>query len=987
MATFQVQARVLDLLGADQIADLPTAVSELFKNSYDAYADRAIIDIHRDPRAVIVWDDGFGMSEADLRTKWLTVGTSTKRTSPPAPPPGRRPRAVMGEKGIGRLAISRLGSSLLLVTRMRVAPADQMGPWSALFVNWNVARNLRLRLSDVEIPVVTFDSLQDLDAGIVATMVDEFRRSITRSDDRLWAEEGALRTTILAQLDAFKPDLSYLSRTGITDQGTAFYIADAVEDIGRLLARDRFDDGEESEKDEFVLMLSNFTNTFGITDDDLTARSSPTAEAPFRVDVRRWTIGGRSPRSLFDDSATFTGDDLRTYDHRMDIHFDEFGRYSGVIETYGTRREIPALEEQRRDELRCGPFHFSMWYWQGTLSESRLSEREHAAIGRRLAQYGGILMYRNGMRVLPYGRPEFDWLRFEERRSKSAERYHFSYRRMFGFVEIDSAKNPELRDKAGREGLIINAAYRDLRNRLMEFLSEAALRHFGRSESYRLIQKDAVGAQMVAAEAERRVGERRTVLKKDLAQASARMLADASRLEELETAFRERVATFVAPDADELDLLVERTEAVLREMESAARVKIPKDLSLGRDVRLRQGVADHERAFDSWQKRIAATRADLVSIVANTFPEAERRRMLQRQVEDSLRQARLRLGQVSKSGRDEVEKEAATLLTWLDERGLAERQRLDTLMIAATGGVPLHAAIDAGGVDVPALVAELERRRSDGESVLRETSASMAEWLRGFVNHKALELSAAQSSEVERLREQVQTGLELAQIGMTVEMVDHQLQQAYHGMRDSLRTLRIMLKRSETALREIATLQGHFEHLETQYAQLQPLYRSGVRSKSDLTGLDIFQFITTFLGRALRTNAVRLEGTPAFRGFRVHEARRLLIPVFINLVDNAIYWLRKSESRRIVLDVIDGVVTVCDSGPGIHEAILEDIFEAFVTTKPSGRGLGLFIARESLAPAGHKIWATNDERFRRLRGACFCVRFSEDSLLNEAIHD
>ncbi len=37
---FQTRARTIDHLGRGQIADCPTAVSELWKNAYDAYAKR-----------------------------------------------------------------------------------------------------------------------------------------------------------------------------------------------------------------------------------------------------------------------------------------------------------------------------------------------------------------------------------------------------------------------------------------------------------------------------------------------------------------------------------------------------------------------------------------------------------------------------------------------------------------------------------------------------------------------------------------------------------------------------------------------------------------------------------------------------------------------------------------------------------------------------------------------------------------------------------
>ncbi len=60
-------------------------------------------------------------------------------------------------------------------------------------------------------------------------------------------------------------------------------------------------------------------------------------------------------------------------------------------------------------------------------------------------------------------------------------------------------------------------------------------------------------------------------------------------------------------------------------------------------------------------------------------------------------------------------------------------------------------------------------------------------------------------------------------------------------------------------------------------------------------------------------------------------------------------------------------VRVSDSGKGIPGESLTSIFDAFVTTKPQGTGLGLPIARTIVESYGGTIWAEN-----RLRGAVFC---------------
>ena len=120
-----------------------------------------------------------------------------------------------------------------------------------------------------------------------------------------------------------------------------------------------------------------------------------------------------------------------------------------------------------------------------------------------------------------------------------------------------------------------------------------------------------------------------------------------------------------------------------------------------------------------------------------------------------------------------------------------------------------------------------------------------------------------------------------------------------------------------------------------------------------------------------------MEASEQFLEFSILEAPALIQPAFVNLVDNAIYWLRSVDRRTIRFDIVNDTVVVNDSGPGIHETMLERIFEAFTTTKQNGRGLGLYIARQSLSLANHEIWATNDSAYKVEPGACFCLKFSE----------
>jgi two-component system sensor kinase FixL len=63
------------------------------------------------------------------------------------------------------------------------------------------------------------------------------------------------------------------------------------------------------------------------------------------------------------------------------------------------------------------------------------------------------------------------------------------------------------------------------------------------------------------------------------------------------------------------------------------------------------------------------------------------------------------------------------------------------------------------------------------------------------------------------------------------------------------------------------------------------------------------------------------------------------------------------RSRR--LNDREAEVAVIDSGPGIPAELIDRIFNAFVTTKPSGLGLGLAISRTIIEAHGGEIHAEN----------------------------
>lgn len=108
------------LIGRDLITDRVTALFELVKNSYDANAQNVNVIFEnvgagKTDSLIRIEDDGYGMSFEDIRDKWMVIGTSSKRSQPYSPEPYNR--KCVGEKGIGRFAVDKLGDKVSIITK------------------------------------------------------------------------------------------------------------------------------------------------------------------------------------------------------------------------------------------------------------------------------------------------------------------------------------------------------------------------------------------------------------------------------------------------------------------------------------------------------------------------------------------------------------------------------------------------------------------------------------------------------------------------------------------------------------------------------------------------------------------------------------------------------------------------------------------------------------------------------------------------------
>ncbi len=95
-------------LGLQMYATMPPVIGELVANAWDANATEVRIDIPDTPiddgSEIVIKDNGIGMSDDDLRKKYLIVGRDRRESEGTGETPAPLSRPIMGRKGIGKFS-------------------------------------------------------------------------------------------------------------------------------------------------------------------------------------------------------------------------------------------------------------------------------------------------------------------------------------------------------------------------------------------------------------------------------------------------------------------------------------------------------------------------------------------------------------------------------------------------------------------------------------------------------------------------------------------------------------------------------------------------------------------------------------------------------------------------------------------------------------------------------------------------------------------
>lgn len=154
---FEPTGRLIMSIGRDLIKDLPAALVELVKNSYDADSSYVKISYIKDKKElkIIVEDDGHGMTKDAVLNTWMVPSTDYKLKNKKSP----GGRVYQGRKGIGRYAVSLLGNKLELIT-------VKDGIETSAYFDWNEF-NSDKKLSEIPITIKVHETTENSGTKLV----------------------------------------------------------------------------------------------------------------------------------------------------------------------------------------------------------------------------------------------------------------------------------------------------------------------------------------------------------------------------------------------------------------------------------------------------------------------------------------------------------------------------------------------------------------------------------------------------------------------------------------------------------------------------------------------------------------------------------------------------------------------------------------------------------------------------------------------------
>lgn len=395
--TFAITPRVIAHLGEDLIKNENIALVELVKNSYDAQATFCEVEfffIGDELSKITITDDGVGMDLDTIENAWLVIGTDNKKKQLEHPSSGRLP---LGEKGIGRLGVHKLGRKIQIQTH-------------------------KFGYNEVVIDI-DWTKLEK------ANSIDDFPIQVTE------------------QIPSSLP----------IPHGTKITISDLKGDWNRRKLRNVYRDLASlnspfnERTDSFVVEVKSNTNVF----EGLPPISDILKVAMYRGHC---VIDGDEIKDFYyqftpwESLSNIQGREVRALSEE-----DKYLKRRKDIATSRNRNKI-VLENFNLSDYKIGKIILDFFIFEKDTAVFSFMNMERTILNSYLRENSGVRVYRDGVRIYNYGEKDSDWLSLDLNRLKRAGD-NISNNIIIGSVGISRRESTDIKEKTNREGFIENEAY------------------------------------------------------------------------------------------------------------------------------------------------------------------------------------------------------------------------------------------------------------------------------------------------------------------------------------------------------------------------------------------------------------------------------------------------------------------------------------------------------------------------------------------------
>jgi signal transduction histidine kinase len=192
--------------------------------------------------------------------------------------------------------------------------------------------------------------------------------------------------------------------------------------------------------------------------------------------------------------------------------------------------------------------------------------------------------------------------------------------------------------------------------------------------------------------------------------------------------------------------------------------------------------------------------------------------------------------------------------------------------------------------------------------------------------------------------------LKSAGAGLSLSVVFHQFDKIFKELKNTIE--------KENSSKKINILVSHLEQVLSGYSVIVGKSTNKNEDLSTLIEQSIF-----ICNERLYDHGVTIVGDyKNYRGQKVRCNKNFIITSIVNIIDNSLWWMKYSNTpdKEIfftISDVKSGFTTIiiADNGPGFTIPT-DEVIKPFVTRKPNGTGLGLYITNEVMKLQKGELW-------------------------------